>query len=455
MCRLEIKFLSGMGASPEIAVYYPNVIGRAFPGSQQSCAILVEGRDDGRGEVMLKATEKLLKKGVRILSQKGYVNESTGTFSLLINCLLSNSSLDDLVIQLRKIKHVKNAQSISQKSQLFDGMLFPLLLMGSERAIALSPTVIFEAQEKISLGQGINALFEAGRIYGVEIVSTIKQKFAMQPDGKRNEDVNIPIGIIEENVIRYLKATGWGKLSWDHGTTLERVFIHDPPSPRNGNAGTSGNRLIEGVVSGVTEGLQGKRFSVVEDHYDSQRGVLTIGMVETSVAVRMEAQVKRPILNEATRLPNSDVKTIDLQENPQEKPEVLATPIIGGSKLHLTYTKKSARQEKAAAPPIQSPDAGFDSIDEQKKKLEDRTKELELLIREVEKRITKTKEGIAETDAASKALDKTASLATKYLTQVKETEKRGTEERHPVQLPQRRKQVELSEEEVFAHEDEI
>lgn len=404
---------------------------------------------------MLRATEKLLKKGIRILSQKGYVNESTGTFSLLINCQLSNSSLDDLVIQLRKIKHVKNAQSISQKAQLFDGMLFPLLLMGSERALAISPTVIFEAQERISSPQEKNALFEAGRRYGVEIVTTIKQKFAVQPDGKRNDDVNIPIGIVEENVIRYLKATGWGKLSWDHGTTLERVFVHDPPTPRFGNEGTSGNRLIEGMISGVTEGLQGKRFSVVEDHFDSQRSVLTIGMVETSVAVRMESQVERPILQETELAPKDDIKTIDAQDSPQDKKEMLATTAIGGSKLHLTYTKRSAKQEKAVVPSMQSPDQEFDSIDEQKKKLEARTKELEHLIKEVEKRISKTKEGIAETDAASKALDKTASLATKYLTQVKDTEKKSTEERRPVQIPPRRKQVELTEEEVFAHEGEM
>lgn len=446
--------MSSTDANPEIAVYYPNVIGRGFPGSQQSCAILVEGRDDGRGEAAVKAEEKLVKKGVRILSQKGYVNESDGTFTLLLHCQLSNSSLDDLVIQLRKIKHVTNAQSITQKAQMFDGMLFPLLLMGSERAIAISPNLIFDVQDKISSPQEKNSLLEAGRRYGVDIVDSIKAKFAIRPDGKRNDDVNIPVGVVEENIIRYFKATGWGKLSWDHGTTLERVFVHDPPAPRSGGSATSGNRLIEGLISGLTEGLQGKRFSVVEDHYDPQRRVLTIGMVETSVAAKMEAQkAQKPFLEEFEAR-EKDMTGGDAQA---EKQEVLATPLIGGSKLHLTYTKKSMKQEpaeKPAVPAVQTPDLRIDSIEEQKVKLEERTKELELLIKEVEKRITKTKEGLAESDAAAKALDRTASLATKYLTQAKESEIKTDQVRRVIQLPSRKKEVVLNEaNDVFAQED--
>lgn len=453
--------MSGMDAGPEIAVYYPNVIGRSFPGSQSSYAILIEGRDDGKGEVIVKSMERLVKKGVRILSQKGYVSERAGTFSLLLLCQLPNVSLDDLVIQIRKIKHVTNAQYVSQRSQMFDGMMFPLVLMDSERVVAISSEVIFNAQQKLSSTVERAALVDTGRQYGVEIVESIKNKFAFRPDGKRIEDLNIPVDVVEENIIRYLKAAGWGKISWDHGTTLERVFVQDPPAPKAREATVAGNRLIEGLISGLTEGLQGKRFSVVEDHYDSQRRVLTIGMVETSVALKMEQQkIQKPLIDEIeTNEKDAPKIATQVEEVPRIEPqEVLATPVIGGSKLHLTYTKKSNKQEtveKQPAPTMQASDDSLDSIDEQKRKLEERTKELELLIREVEKRITKTKEGLEETDTATKALDKTASLATKYLTQVKQSEKRMDEDTRPLRLPQKKKQIEFSEEEIFAQEEGI
>lgn len=446
--------MSGIDATPEIAAYYPNVIGRAFPGSKQSCAILIEGRDDGSGEVMVRATEKLVKRGVRILSQKGYVSETAATFTLLLHCQLSDESLDDIVIEMRKIKHVTNAQSVAQKAQLFDGMLFPLLLMDSDRIVAISPSVIYDMQEKITSVQENNLLLEVWRRHGVDIVNSIKQKFATRPDGKRNEDVNIPVGIVEENIVRYLKATGWGRLIWDHGTTLERVLVHDPPTPRTGSEGVSGNRMIEGLVSGLTEGILGKRFSVVEDHYDATRRVLTIGMVETSVAMKMEDKIQRPILKEKNMAKNELVKPKEAEETTQ-KQEVIATPVIGSSKLHMTYSKRGVKQptvEKEIKPAVAATDTELDSIAEQKKNLENRTKELELLIKEVEKRITKTKEGLEENDVVSDALDNTAALAAKYLNQIKESEK--SEGHGPIQLPARQK-IMLDEDEVFAQEDEI
>ena len=445
-----------MNASPEIAVYYPNVIGRAFPGSQSSYAILIEGRDDGKGETTVRAMERLVKKGVRIFSQKGYVNERAGTFSLLVLCQLPNISLDDIVTQIRKIKNVTNAQYITQKAQMFDGILFPLLLMDSERVIAVSPEVIFNTQQKLSSTAEIEALLEAGRLYGVEIADSIKNKFAFHPDGKQDEDLNVPISVVEENIIRYLKAAGWGKISWDHGTTLERVLVHDPPTPKSKNASAAGNRLIEGLISGLTEGLQGKRFSVVEDHYDMQRRLLTIGMVETNVAMKMETQ--KPRIEETAKF---DKKTQGItnqaEDVPQiEKREVLATPVIGGSKLHLTYTKKIVRQGpvEQTGLPSQIHNDSLDSSEEQKRKLEDRTKELELLIGEIEKRITKTKEGLEESDSVTKALERTASLATKYLTQAKQDEKNANDNARQISLPSKKK-IELNDDEVFAREDEI
>lgn len=429
--------MSGMNAQPEIAVYYPNVIGTAFPGSSASCAILVEGKDNGSGEISVKIPERIVKHGGHILIQKGYVNERTGTYTLLVVCQLAGASLDDVVIELRKLRHVTNAQSLGLRGQMFDGMMFPLLLNDAERIVGLNPDVIFDMQEMISSPEDKRALLEAGRKYGSGIVASIKEGFATRPDGKKNTEMNIPVALLEENTVRYLMATGWGRLSWDHGTTFERALVHDPPCPKNMTA--AGNRFIQGLFSGLAESLQGKRFSVIEDQYDASRRVLTIGMVEASVATKMERQEARAAEVD-DNLVQSEVKRISdsLEQlaKPQESKQEVAVPVHEG-KLQVTFTRKNPVKEKENkvpsgpenAPKIAPPlDVKRESeIIEEKKKLEERTRELESLLSQVEDKISNTKEALEKTESTSQALDNVALTAAKYVAQTKQKKKKVAE----------------------------
>ena len=89
--------------------YYPNNIGNLAIGTARSYAFLVYGRDD-RG-IQVQILNSLLKRGARIVSQTGYVDEKTREFTLCVSCDLGEVSVtpDDLVIELRRMKQVRNA----------------------------------------------------------------------------------------------------------------------------------------------------------------------------------------------------------------------------------------------------------------------------------------------------------------------------------------------------------
>ncbi len=339
-----------------IALYYPNAIGQASPGGSTAYGILVGGRDDGKGSVPVMAMSFLLKRGVRILSQTGYVNEKYGDFTLSLVCDLAgvDATLDDLVIELRKFKLVTSAESVSLKNQMFDGLLFPLVLMDSNRVVAVNSTLMFDLQEKLKTPAEKAALVDAGKQYGRDAVNRIKQKFDTGTASKSPErHSSAGTKVIQENVNRYMKASGWGKFSWEDGDNLERVFIQDPPTPVSKEAGGAGNLFLQGLVTGVAEALQGKRLSVVEDHYDVPRRLLTIGLTEQNLAMQMEAQTRKESLTaeeHATALEEvqrliSTVEQLDSVGKPPEKEEkienVITIPVVaeGGNKFHFTLKR--------------------------------------------------------------------------------------------------------------------
>jgi hypothetical protein len=349
-----------------IAVYFPNIIGQAIPGNSSNCAILVVARDDGTGGVPVLAMSSLLKRGVRILSQTGYVNEKFGDSTLLLVCDIAgvNTTLDDLVIQLRKLKHVASAQYISLKDQMFDGMLFPLVLMDSNRVVAISSSMFFEIQERLKTTSDKTILLEAGKQYGKDIVSKIKQKFEQGMVARHLDRTSAPeLKVIQENVNRYMKAAGWGKLVWENGVSLERVFIQDPPTPSSKEMGGSatGNLFLHGLISGIAESLEGRRFAVVEDHYDAQRRVLTIGLTERGIAMQIEAQNKKKetlspeenqtALKEVERIITSveqmgagkqaEKPERSAQPEEQKLEEKLVVSSDSGTKVHFTIKRKT------------------------------------------------------------------------------------------------------------------
>ncbi|MDA4131066.1 MAG: hypothetical protein OK457_09870, partial [Thaumarchaeota archaeon] len=178
--------------------YYPNNIGNLVVGSSRTYSFLMYGRDD-RG-VQIQILNTLHKRGAKILSQTGYVDEKTREFTLCVSCDLGEVSVtpDDLVIELRRIKSVKNALAVCLKNRMFDGFLFPLTMMLSARVVSVDSNLPFLLQDRLNSEESNLALRDVGRIYAIEIAKQVRNKLG---PGFSEE-------IVGENVKDFLKASG-------------------------------------------------------------------------------------------------------------------------------------------------------------------------------------------------------------------------------------------------------
>ena len=106
--------------------------------------------------------EALLDRRARILSQTGYVHEKNKEFTLLLTCDLgvARKSPDELVIELRRMKSVTRVQAVTLKNQMFDGLLFPLTLMETNRVVAVNSNLMFEIQELLKTQVEKSSLIE-------------------------------------------------------------------------------------------------------------------------------------------------------------------------------------------------------------------------------------------------------------------------------------------------------
>lgn len=156
--------------------YYPNNIGNLVVGTSQTYSFLVYGRDD-RG-VQLQILNNLYKRGARIISQTGYVDGKTREFTLCVSCDLSEVSVtpDDLIIELRRIKSVKNALAVCLKNRMFDGFLFPLTMLLTSRVVAVDSNLPYLIQDRMNSEASNLALRESGRAYAIDIAKQVRDK---------------------------------------------------------------------------------------------------------------------------------------------------------------------------------------------------------------------------------------------------------------------------------------
>ena len=315
---------------PSAAVYYSYNIGRGAPASSTIYGFLVEGKDSSGGVPAL-IVSNLLKWGARIQSHTGYLSERSREFTLSLTCDLGDADRtpDDLLIQIRKMKNVTRAESVSLRNQLFDGLLFPLVLMDTNRVVAIDSRLMFEIQEKLKSQAEKSGLEEAGRDYGVGIVTRIKQKFEAN---KNTRSESAPDSVIIENVTGYLKAAGWGKFSWESEESCERVVIQDPPTSSKEGSG-AGNLFLQGLMAGITEAFQNKRLGVMEDHYDIQARRLTATLVEQSRIKSVEPTREETLSQEQKTMVLGEIEKMISSVEGKVVGEEPAEKLVAGQKL--------------------------------------------------------------------------------------------------------------------------
>ena len=194
-----------------------------------------------------------------------------------------------------------NAEAVNLKNQMFDGLLFPLVMMDTNRVVAINANLIFGIQNVLTNQAERSDLIRVGKDYGKDVVDRIRKKFE---DNKNSKNVRSPdIETMQANIVGYARATGWGKLIWTSEGNIERVQIKIPPTSTMGGSG-AGNLFLHGFVAGMTTALRNKEFGVMEDHYNSQTRRLTLTLVEQSQIRPLESQALHEMatLNEKSRV---------------------------------------------------------------------------------------------------------------------------------------------------------
>jgi hypothetical protein len=321
--------------------YYPNNIGNLTIGTPRSYAFLIYGRDE-RG-IQAQILGILHKRGARIISQNGYVDEKTREFTLCISCDLGEVSVtpDDLVIELRRMKLVRNAMAICLKNRMFDGFLFPLTVLLSTRVVAVDSNLPFMIQDRLGTEEARTGLQDVGHDFALDVVRQIHDKLT---SGYLEES-------IQENVRGYLKATGWGSFTWESETSFERVTVVDPPT-YSGKA--VGNYFLHGIASGLLEAFRKKKFALVEEVYNQDTRSLTLMLSEKRIEVkRLESEKRLPKTVEVKALEEVEkvIRSVELDEMEIESPP--SAPIEQTKPVVLV--QQSGMQEREIVAPAAAP----------------------------------------------------------------------------------------------------
>jgi hypothetical protein len=325
--------------------YYPNNIGNLAIGTPRSYAFLVYGRDE-RG-IQAQILNTLHKRGARIFSQNGYADERSREFTLCVSCDLGEVSVtpDDLVIELRRMKPVRNAMAICLKNRMFDGFLFPLTILMTSRVVAIDSNVCFLLQERLNSDESKIGLRDVGRDYALDIVRQIKEK--MSP--------GFPEESIQENVRGYLKASGWGSFSWESETSFDRVTVVDPPI-YSGKA--VDNFFLHGIAAGLLEAFHKKKFALAEEVYNQDTRSLTLMLSEKRIEVKRldsEKKISKTLEIKALEEVEKVIRSVELDEMEIELP--VAAPLVAAPKeqpkpvLVVQQSGREETQEVIPSPP--------------------------------------------------------------------------------------------------------
>jgi hypothetical protein len=309
-------------AAPE---YHPNRIGLTSSGGPADCEILVWGRGDDF-EAIPKALETCLNHGAKLLTISSYFDKVSRNFQLHLCCDLSSldTPLDGLLIKIRKVKSVKDAQLKSLKGRLFSAQLFPLTFTDKYRVAALGSHLIVELDKRLNEivgSKGRVVLSEEGRQFALELAELAAKSC---PNSSKEE--------ILENVRNALRAGGWGDFTFqtEEASTTAHAIVVDPPTL--GGDLADGPGFIGGIAEGISEFiLNGEKMSVESATYNKFTRILTMNLMAKKKA--------------------KDIKQQEKTEAEKEKVEAEKEKMV---EAEIVKTKSQLQRERAALKEIDS-----------------------------------------------------------------------------------------------------
>lgn len=260
--------------------YYPARLPSATPGDPRKVSFLISGREDKRASAQGQVLTLFLKHRVRIISQWGYPADDDREFILCLYCDMKNADItpDGLLLELRSIRSVRYARSVSMKDRLFDGFFFPMTFL-ENRVIVFDSQITFLLERELCKTTELATKFvEVGRIYALDIVRQIRSILSGASEY-----------VLRENVLEYFKAAGIGRFSLLEGDSRSlQVIVRDPPLSERGEG--TGNHFIHGIVVGLIETFLGRETIVIEDLYDAKSGRLFLSLLDKKNALPSEKE---------------------------------------------------------------------------------------------------------------------------------------------------------------------
>jgi len=276
--------------------YFPNIIGNFSPGLKNHFAFLIGGRHEGA--VLSQVLHAFRIHGVTINSFRAFNDKENREFAICITSDFSNGNLspENIAIELRMMKFIRDVYVVPLKNRIFDGFLFPLTIMYSDRVVAMDSGLLFKMQERFSSEEGNRILEELGSDYILEIFQRLNGKL-----GKKMAVVEV-----QKNVLGYLKAAGWGAFKCVPENDGFKIVIRDPPTSMSGDA--SNNHFLRGVLAGLVESFYGSDLRVVEEAYDPVSRTLTTLLSQDLENRRSEVKVHQEESFNSTLKPQSELE---------------------------------------------------------------------------------------------------------------------------------------------------
>jgi hypothetical protein len=261
-----------VGPDAPFEIYHPRLIGLAPPLGSVKSGRVYEFLAVGKDEVgtLAKLNGVLNSHHLKLTTAGGYSVPEPGSFvwSGFADYSGSEFKVEDTLREIRKLSFVTYAEATKIEDVVFDRYLFPVTMLGKQRAIIFraEPFVRVEQRLIAAFGTGgATIMFDEGRHYALEAFA----HYLVMLPGASPE-------VILKNAVAGLRATGWGLFAVDVSRLLldgvAKVSVRDPPF--SGVTGARESFFTNGIVCGAIEGIFNEKAAVESSSYDEKTRTL-------------------------------------------------------------------------------------------------------------------------------------------------------------------------------------
>jgi hypothetical protein len=260
--------------------YVPRFVGVGPPPDSVKSGKLYEFVAEGRDEVgsLSKLNKVLNDHNLKVASAGGYSVSEGGAFiwSGFADYSLSTFKVEDTIREIKRLSFVTQASAVKIGEVVFDQYLFPVTIMGRQRAILVraAPFVRVEQRLIAAFGSaGKSIMFDEGRNYALE---SFEQYVKLLPEATP--------AVLMKNAVAGLRATGWGIFEVDVSRLLidgfAKIAIREPPFSETPEVKES--NFTNGLACGALEAIFHAKTRIESSRYDEASKTLQLFLRTTA-----------------------------------------------------------------------------------------------------------------------------------------------------------------------------